>query len=99
MKNLLLILFLFPFALSQMWHGFEANEYFVGRESVVRSAATEMCQNMSATLVIVDSEDIMTFLINLFNNLTGKIFMVIVYYYQHFKSLKVFLPIPALNQE
>ena len=92
MKKLLLILCLFPFASCQMWHGFKANEYFVGREPVVRSAATEMCQNMSATLVIVNSEDIMTFLIDLFHDLSGKIFMVFVYYYQHFKSLKFFYP-------
>ena len=99
MKNLQLMLCLFPFSLSQMWHGFESNEYFVGRKPVVQSVATKMCQNMSATLVIVDSEDIMAFLIDLFDDLTGKIFMVFVYYYKHFKNLKLFTHIIALKSK
>ena len=75
MKNLLLIVCFFPFTLCQTWHGFESNEYFVGREVVVRSVSTERCQNMSATLVIVDSEAIMTFLHDLFfNYLPGKVY-------------------------
>ena len=78
-----------------MWHGFESNEYFVERELVVRSVATEKRRSMSATLVIVDSEVTMTFLNSLFDNLRGKIFYSIVlafkrlkFYYGNFTASK-----------